>query len=283
MTPCTADISRDCGEAGEASYLCPACTRVLANDLRELPSLVSELEVTLSRQRGTDYAGQTGGHGGETPLPIHAGAYADGWVLRNTLSTWARVLLEQGGRYSGSDDEASIAAWLNRNIEHIARSEWAPECADEIHYIVGTMRRTVDKPPDLVYLGPCNGQALVGTDGTISESPLDSDVCGGDVHAKPGERFGQCDECRATYDVSERNEWILALHRGRLVTANEATMLLKIGRSRVDTWVYRKRLVQRGTDQRNGRKIKLYLFDDLAQLIRDDTCESSALRETTAV
>lgn len=208
MTDCTAGLSKHCGSLTDASYVCPACTTVLRNDLRELPDLADELETTLSRQRGTDYANQTGGHGGEKPLPIHAGASTVRDVLKNTLGTWARVLCEQGGRYSGSDDAASIARWLLANLAAILRSDWAPECADEIHAATGEVRRCVDIPAEKVWLGPCNQIGRVGVDGTPELPTVAPNGPCGIVYAHEHDEWARCNTCGATFDVAKRQAYV---------------------------------------------------------------------------
>jgi hypothetical protein len=209
MSDCTADISRDCGPTSEGSFVCSSCARVLRNDLRELPSLAFDLEVTLTRMRGTDYASRgDGGHGGEKPLPLHAGAYATRDVLRNTLSTWARVLVEQGARYSNYDDAPSIARWLSLYLDQALRSEWAPEFADEVHAVTGEVRRCVDIPAEKMWLGPCNEVGRIGDDGTLDAAPAVPDGPCGIVYAHERDQWARCNTCGATFDVAVRQAYV---------------------------------------------------------------------------
>ncbi|MGH3447093.1 MAG: hypothetical protein ACRDP4_05675, partial [Nocardioidaceae bacterium] len=75
------------------AFVCGACAGQLERDLGDVPALVEDLDVALSRQ--AMFGDRAGGKSAEKPLPIDPRASEVGWVLRNTLSTWIRVLVEE--------------------------------------------------------------------------------------------------------------------------------------------------------------------------------------------
>lgn len=89
MTRCS------CGRPVETGYLCTTCTRRLEQALRNIPdNLADELDVMLTRQ--TRFSPQIGGSRPATrPLPYSVQASEAAWILRDTLTTTARVLTDQ--------------------------------------------------------------------------------------------------------------------------------------------------------------------------------------------
>ena len=87
-------VTCQCGRPVSEAFLCGACTSQLKATLESVPALVDELDTTITRQA---VLGEKGGpRAAEKPLPFNAQASEAAWVLRNTLSTWARVLTEEG-------------------------------------------------------------------------------------------------------------------------------------------------------------------------------------------
>src|SRR3954469_11779790 len=85
------------------AHICGACAGQLERDLGDIPGLVDQLDVTLSRQA----SGGAGG-GSERPLPFdpRASEALDG--LRTTLVGWTRVLLEAYEEDGPRDELAEI-------------------------------------------------------------------------------------------------------------------------------------------------------------------------------
>lgn len=85
-----------CGRPVRDSTVCGACLGQLETALGDVSALATELDVTITRQ-----ARIGGGDGGrksrETPLLFHYRASEDAAVLRNTLASWVRVLMEEAG------------------------------------------------------------------------------------------------------------------------------------------------------------------------------------------
>lgn len=74
--------------------LCIACTAEVEHALAETPALVTELELTLSRQAASGQ--RVGPRGSEKPLPYDTGASDALSALRVALVGWVRVLAEEG-------------------------------------------------------------------------------------------------------------------------------------------------------------------------------------------
>lgn len=82
-----------CGQPITDAHLCTRCTNRLRRDLHTVPDLVAELDTVLARD--TAYAEHHGGASADKPLPIDTRASEASWVLRNTLTTWARILHDE--------------------------------------------------------------------------------------------------------------------------------------------------------------------------------------------
>lgn len=164
---------------------CTRCRDGLARDLGDVDALDEQLTIVLCRQ--TAYAERNGPRSSTVPLPVDMRASEAAWVLRNTLTTWCRVL---GWSEKGSDravdgisgvpatheprqDERGAAGgwrtsreavsnpelstWLLARVELIRHHEAADEIITEIEYAVRLVRNVVDSPAHRTTfpVGPC--------------------------------------------------------------------------------------------------------------------------------
>jgi hypothetical protein len=162
---CTAPV-------GDQASLCAGCSAQLKATLEAIPTLVDELDTTITRQAVLGVRG--GPRAAEKPLPFHVQASEAAWVLRNTLSGWARVIAEEvlagaetglGGingsiRYPTSPETittAQIAVWLAGHLEQLRHHQAAGEAHDEIRGAVQAAQRTIDHPRTrhTFPVGPC--------------------------------------------------------------------------------------------------------------------------------
>jgi hypothetical protein len=144
---------------------CVACTDRMTSDLEDVPWLVTELDLTRSRQ---DRIGESGARGGtHVPLGYRPMAAEVADVLGLTLASAARDLALTGRapRADVPTDPTLLAGWLLDQREAL---RWEHVIADEVRYAVGVTRRAIDRPPERVYLGPC-------------------DRCTHDLYASPGD------------------------------------------------------------------------------------------------
>ncbi len=171
--------------------------------------LAEDLELALARQVRF---GAGGRRGGETPLPFGEEASEAIWVLRSAMVGWIRVLEEttpprpagpvcvtckhgscqlSRHRKPPPDTLAGMASWLTWRVEMLRHHEAGAEAVDELLEAVRQAQRTVDRPADRIYVGPC-------------------DECGQSVYARPGRQTGRCRDCELEYGVDEQREWMRA-------------------------------------------------------------------------
>jgi DNA-binding transcriptional LysR family regulator len=120
--------------------VCVRCRNGLERDLGDVDALTEQLEIVLCRQ--TAYAERNGPRSSERPLPVDLRASEAAWVLRNTLTTWCRVLAWDGTASTNSD----LSGWLLGKAEAIRHHSAAAECIDEIGSAVAMVRVVIDAP-----------------------------------------------------------------------------------------------------------------------------------------
>lgn len=240
-----------CGRPVGDGYCCASCGDKLAIALGDTPALWEELEIVLTRQA---LYGVEEGRSRETALMFNAAASELGWVLRNTLTTWCRLIGEERGRDLPEDNPRAMAYWLLNHVSWVRHQRAGHEVIEEIKSVVDRIREIIDRPAPRLYAGPCPD-------------------CGQDMYGAPGATSVQCRPCGISYSVdvmvAKMNEQL----RGKLVTAREATLLLaragyEISQKTIEKWYQRDRLVEHGHD-RNG--VRLYLFDEIRSLTKRDT------------
>ena len=224
-------------------HFCMVCSDKLSRALGDVPALWDELDTVLTKQ--ARYAAAEFRRG-EQALPFNPVASEIGWVLRNTLSTWCRIIGEERGRELPEDTPAAMARWLLNHVSWLRHHLAGAEAVEEITSAVRAVRKAVDRPAERIYAGPCKD-------------------CNGDMYGKPGAAMVACRPCGLEYDVAEMVAWMRQEARGRLVTAREGAVLLsKFGfettRNRIDLWHHKKLIEVSGHDPQ-GRN--LFRVDDL--------------------
>jgi hypothetical protein len=210
------------------------------------------LDIVLTRQaRYSDPEGR----GGEKALPFNATASELGWVLRNTLGTWCRLIANERGRVlPTTDTPAAVSVWLLSHVEWLRHHRAGAEAVEEITSAVNAIRKAVDRPAERVYAGPCAD-------------------CGGDMYGKADAVMVECRPCGLEYSVADMVAWMHSELRGKLVTAREATVLLgrmgiPVQQKTIEKWRQRDRLFDHG-ENRDGKLH--YLFDDVWMLAASNT------------
>jgi hypothetical protein len=232
------------------------CTRRLETALGDVPALWDELDIILTRQ--SRYSEAQGRAGAETAMPFNVNASELGWVLRNTLATWCKLISEERGRELPREDHpAAVAKWLLWHVEWLRHHRAGHEAVEEVTSIVRRIRQAVDRPAPKVYAGPCA-------------------ECGQDMYAKPDSAMVTCRPCGLEYPVADMVAWMQREARQRLVTAKEAIVLLgrfgiPLQQKTIDTWFQRKRL----PDHSDGHGKRLYRFDDVWRLVMGEDAEAS--------
>lgn len=233
-------------------YVCQHCADKLSRALGDIPALWEELDTVLSKQ--ARYADPEG-RGNDPALMFDTAASELGWVLRNTLGTWCRLIAEERGKELPEKDSApAVARWLLHHVEWLRHDRAGQEAVEEITSVVGKIRKAVDRPAARIYAGPCR-------------------ECEADMYGKPDAASVECRPCGLSYDVAEMRDWMRAQVYGRLVTAREGVTLLSrfglpVAQKTIDKWYERKRMIDHGHDPEGKR---LYLFDDLVTLAAANT------------
>lgn len=245
--PCMVDwCDRPVGDG----YTCQHCADRLERALGDVPALWDELDVVLTRQaRYSDPEGR----GGEKALPFNTQASEVGWVLRNTLATWCRLIAEERGKDLPEDNAPAVARWMLNHITWLRHQRAGAEAVEEMTTAVNQVRRAIDRPAERIYAGPC-------------------DNCKADMYGRPDTATVECRPCGISYDVAETLTKMRSKVYGRLVTAREGVILLcrfglPVQQKTIDKWVERKRLAVHSHD----KGVRLYLFDDLVPLAAADT------------
>ncbi|PQP24145.1 hypothetical protein [Rhodococcus opacus] len=131
--------------------------------LREIPELVEDLAVTISRQDrlGSGSAQISPNSYRETPVYFNERAAGAAEELRAVLVSWvAYVLEERGLQWEGDDSTLRLARWLDKNVVALSLTPGSEEALDEITDAVRRIRRVVDRAPDRAPTVVDNGRIL---------------------------------------------------------------------------------------------------------------------------
>lgn len=191
--------------------------------LENLPDLLAELDVTISRQdRGTAaplYAMNRsrvqlpGVHyeEGDSTLPSTQWAFSwDAsnvrWTIDNTIGTWARHIAES----LKLPTPTNPGAFLLDHLTDIRRDEAAPEMWDEIRACERDAQRAIDRQEPDLFAGRCDAMVMTMAE---METPTFDDPrsttlvpelapCGTDLMARTGDDDVKCPACGAVYDLA---------------------------------------------------------------------------------
>lgn len=256
-----AAVCASCTRPVQNGFLCSTCTTSLADDLAEVASLLADLEVTRTRQDRIGEASLRSSSGTLLPWKEHASeAY---WVLASTVLVWVRLVVERIGHDPTDpvgDDPASWSGWLARHINGLRLLTVAGECADEIGNAIDLAARAIDRPPTLVYVGPCGA------------TEHDQAECSIDLYAPSGAAEVECPSCGATHDMEARRVFLLGKARDRLAPIPTISRALSTWMERQVTqaalrgYVHRGRLLRKGVDRRGQ---DLYRVGDAADVVVD--------------
>lgn len=190
-----------CGKPAPDAFLCRACSERLRRALGDLPALIADLDITLTRQA------VTGAHGegkptkkDAQPLSLHIGAAEVASDLRYKLATSIRYLTEQRGIVDlPADNPTSMANWLLKHCDSIRLDPAGPDIASDIHAVSAAIMDVVDLPKT-------RSQFKVG----MCPEVYEEGACPGEVWAHlPAEDLGVIStlECRCCKVVYEPRVW----------------------------------------------------------------------------
>jgi hypothetical protein len=267
-----------CGQpTRDVLLLCRDCLGQVRDALAEMPSLIGHLSTTITRQ--DVMAPTTGGKrqpdpddgrnlpNGAHPQPMAFNLHASDLLdeLRIVLHGWTRVLVEDHDQEPPTDSLRAMSVFLYARLDLIARHEAADDIHREIVELAyrdpeglksGKAWRAVDRPADLVFVGPC-GQ------------------CSERLYVHPGAKTATCRWCNADHNVEDVRGTLVDRLAGVLMTVSEIVHWgVKLGhftepkrtRNLIDQWVARGQLVAHG---KNGLGRKTYPFGEVLRMLRE--------------
>lgn len=270
--------------------LCGKCRRQFGRWLAEVPELVHQLTIVVTRQHR--YGDTSGPRSAGTPLVFHAGASDARQALAATLVSIARSLAAPGfaepvlagvprvhlaplprdadktpgvlgrveeaiPRSQAATAALSAAQWLTVHLDGLCRDDRAGQWWHTVRDTVDQAGRMCVPAPPRWYAGPCDQ----------CETDLLAEV---DDKGQPVGPVVECPKCRAEHELEGRREWLMGVAKGYLVRRSVALLWARIlmgasvPRGTFDAWVNRRKLLPAGE---NGEEHPLYRFADVCDLV----------------
>lgn len=246
----------------DGAELCLTCADGLITQLRSVEVLIENLFISYAKQ---DRLGAGGGHRGrlsESPMPVRFDITRVIDSLSNTMTTWARVLVDHHGwdvpnpprrrphnglrgvvipASSPSVDLACFAAeWLAEHVGQLRQHPAAMEAHRELTGAIESAETAIDKPEPDLYVGDC-------------------ELCSHSLYAPRDATGIKCEGCGAyVNDLSDR--WKRAKLKLRGYPATAAVIAGWVGevydvlvnRKRINDWHYRGTLRKVDDDPDTG-------------------------------
>jgi len=291
-------------QAPTNAYACERCTRPLHRALIQAAAIADELQTTITRQdrvvrqggeslRDTkameptttvtgkprqpnwlieDRATLPAGALRPTGLPVQLDAADRTAAARNTITTWARTIIEERGltvrpraalvagpqcvkprcaheschriaamraavaRYGDLDQLAHAALLIAQHLDWLRHRPQIEEALPELIDACRELERITDRPPDRQVVGACECRAV--------------------LYAVARQKVITCKDCGESWDVAATRETLLNYAQGYVFTAAEiAGLLAHLDpdgnrmrlRKRINAWASRGLIVSHGT------------------------------------
>lgn len=128
-------------------YLDRPSQAALVELLEQIPGLVEDLTIAITRQDRFSTGMRIRRGSDEQPLPLNGYASDAARDLHSELSRWVRMVVEQRQLdYTGPDATISLAWWLKRWIIALALTPGSEEAVDDIQHAMRKARAAVDRP-----------------------------------------------------------------------------------------------------------------------------------------
>jgi len=204
-----------CGRPSPGAWLCKSCTYRLERTYAEMPALLRELELTLSRQANAG-RGDSIKHTkkSEHSLPFDTASSDLANAARNALSGQIRALCESRKVTCPRIVRiADMALWLSASVQSIRQDEAAADYFTEATTLARKLRAATDNH-DMHPAGPCTAkiteaQVTTSDDGTVISMTTTERECGAKMKMRPHSPVIVCKECGAQYDTAEQMRWAL--------------------------------------------------------------------------
>lgn len=132
----------------ETFYLPREQQAELVELLDQVPFLVEQLAITITRQDRLGAGPRISRGKTEQPLPFNVDASEVADRLHWELAQWVRAVCEQRQLdYDSRDDTISLARWLRRWIIALALTEGSETALIDIEAVIFDARRAIDRPP----------------------------------------------------------------------------------------------------------------------------------------
>jgi hypothetical protein len=213
-----------------------------------------DLDLALARQ--VCIGARDGSRPTETAWPWDDRAGKAAAELMRVLRKWAYRIKDETGAGYPPRKMAPLAGWLRPRVGWLRHHPDGAAAHGEILDAVRAARRTVDRPADRLYAGPCD--------------------CGADLYARLGAAYVVCHadahDGPVAWPVEERRRWLLNSAADVLATATEISRALTryqqpVTPSALRGYVHRGQLVSRGERPDGGRTVKLYRLGDVLDIL----------------
>jgi hypothetical protein len=246
-----------CGRPSPDAFLCKGCAARLTRAYAELPSQLSDLEITLTRQSKAGRGDSKATKKAEQPIPFDVTASELAQAVRTALGTQIRHLCESRGIQCPTiAHTADMARWLHGNMESIRQDEAAADLYSGTLDIVAKLRSAVDNH-EKRFAGPCSARVLAITMVSAVEGVItlaqEERVCGADLRLRHNAATITCRDCGAEYDTIKHLQGLLGkMHdRMELISYIDA-MISAAGYVRPGTvmkWLQRDELRQKAENE----------------------------------
>lgn len=304
--------TNDCGRPTPGSeYICPNCGTALTQRLasildevipgptgpradlngargpigpeRVIPGLASSLDVAITKQArftqlpgGTPTARPTADDHhttlAEQPLAFGYAASEARTVLASTLATWAALIAEQRGLVHPVYTLPDLAVFLLDQVPWLRQQPAGADAFDEITTAILNATRTIDRPMDRVYAGPCTGEhsKVRLEDSLVVE--LSIVRCAGHMYARGDSAVATCDACAREMPLEDARDPLFARIDTMLLTGPEIVTALgglgsPVNANSIRTWARRGHLTNRAPEGEQPR----YRVADVRQLSERST------------
>lgn len=283
---------QNCRAAKISLYLCTDCIDMLQSALEQIPELLRELEVTVTRQ---DKLHAVSGRSSDQPSPINFGASRLSSEIEDLLIKWVDLLVAAGLKffpamsvgtnfigpllphwqrlpkgYSGSPTQR--ARWLSHHVHDIARHKKAGEVYEAVMDLTGDPDHP-SKPGRLVQAVDKVVRLYAGTCPTMTGRDREGQVvvCGRDLWSDEDQPEVSCPDCEQDIDV-KRNRERMIMERdvlpekkilqvcaslGENVYSDLIQKWLKTGRLRPHGYLHGDHIIERRRSTRDARLFSL--------------------------
>lgn len=275
-----------CGRPTE-TQLCHIDLKNLLDDLREIETLLPDLDVAVTRQAkiGGSSVGFVSGSS-EQRIPVHLGASAVVAELRDKLAVWVHTLWEENAprwhrcTACGTEDRSGrgadckpgcptewethvdpldvavhplpLSKWLLRHPSWMAGHTEAAGLYDDVTTAVRHAKGVIYGPQARIYLGICSAAMTITV--PLDAGPVTVTLqCEMDLYGRKDREFMACPDCGAEHDVAARRKVMLDAMEDQLLTATELSRALPtylsqdLTASMIRGYALRGRLLAHGT------------------------------------